>query len=308
MKTKGSVSLGFMIFAVLISEGLSQQIRQDVGTRLLVPSSAFTQSGSSSFRSILVVFNQDNQPNNIRITARRDTGSVIGSPMSITLPVGARFRSTNILADLGGTLGAFGPITVESTNNRLLSAVSEVSSVVGSGLGPGGFFPGVNVQSAWMQGFILEILDTGNFGDSGTFRTNVGLNTVSSTPATVQLAYFDDDGNQLGSTATLTVVGNGLTQRRLRDVISQVSSQPGYLKMTSTTPIHAWASKIENGTGDPSFQIGIQAASSTPMSQIEPATVLVQNNLLFVTLGLAAPIIALSLLGKKRRDPGYVAA
>ena len=74
-----------------------------------------------------------------------------------------RFRSTDILGEMGGALGEFGPITVESTNNRILSAVSEVTS----SLGPGGFFPGVNVATAWQTGFMSEVIDTGNYGDAG---------------------------------------------------------------------------------------------------------------------------------------------
>ena len=46
---------------------------------------------------------------------------------------------------------------------EMLSAVSEVSSVQG----PGGFFPGVNASSAWMQGYMAEVIDTGEVGTRG---------------------------------------------------------------------------------------------------------------------------------------------
>jgi hypothetical protein len=191
---------------------------------------------------------------------------------------------------MGGGLGEFGPITVESTNGRILSAVSEVSSVQG----PGGFFPGVNVSSAWMQGFMAEVIDTGEFGSPGTFRTNLGLNTVTATPANVTVTLRGATGQQLGST-NLTVPGNGLTQVRVRDAIGALTGGNGYLTITSNQPIHAWASKIENGTGDPSFQIGIGALSGTVISQVMPSGSDIRNDFLFIGLALIPGILFLVL-------------
>jgi hypothetical protein len=225
----------------------------------------------------------------VTITARRENGSTIGQ-LSRTIPVNGRFRSTDILGEMGAAVGEFGPITVESTNNRILSAVSEVTS----SQGPGGFFPGVNVATAWQTGFMSEVIDTGNTGTPGTFRTNVGFNTVGGTAANVTVTFHNNDGTQVGVPLAFGVPANGMTQRNLivRDLLNSggaVTSQNGYLKITSDQPLIAWASKIDNGTNDPSIQIGIGAAS-TVISQIETGTQVVQNNLLFVALGLLGPI------------------
>ena len=186
---------GFWVIVFVLafgaSEGFAQQQRLDAATKILIPSSART----ASFNSFLAVINLDSQDNAITITARRADGSVIGTPRSIVLSSNGRFRSTDILGELGGALGEFGPITVESTNGRMLSAVSEVSSVQG----PGGFFPGVNVSSAWMQGYMAEVIDTGEGGTAGTFRTNLGLNTVTGTAANVTVTLRGATGQSLGS-------------------------------------------------------------------------------------------------------------
>ena len=115
-----------------------QPIRHDVGTRLLVPSSAY----SDTFTSSLIVLNIDSQPNNITISAYDASGNPLAPPLMTTLSVGAQFRSSNILQQLGAAFGSFGPIKVESTSNRLLSAVSEVRNNQGFA----GFFPAVNVK------------------------------------------------------------------------------------------------------------------------------------------------------------------
>src|SRR5262249_3183375 len=157
-----------------------------------------------TFNSFLAVINLDSTDNAITITARRADGSVIGAK-SIVLSSSGKFRSTDILGELGGGLGEFGPITVESTNNKVLGAVSEGCSVQG----PAGFFPGVNVASAWMQGYIAEVIDTGEPGNPATFRTNLGLNTVTGTPANVTVTLRGASGQSLGSTS-VTVQGNGM--------------------------------------------------------------------------------------------------
>jgi hypothetical protein len=287
---------GFWVFVVLLafgaSEGFAQQQRLDAATRILIPSSART----AAFNSFLAVINLDSQDNAITITARRADGSVIGTPRSIVLSPNGRFRSTDILGELGGGLGEFGPITVESTNGRILSAVSEVSSVQG----PGGFFPGVNASSAWVQGYMAEVIDTGEGGTAGTFRTNLGLNTVTATPANVTVTLRGAAGQSLGN-ANFVVPGNGLTQVRVRDAIGALNGTNGYLTITSNQPIHAWASKIENGTGDPSFQIGIGALAGTVISQVLPTGSDARNNLLFIGLALI-PTLAFLVLKLKGID------
>ena len=286
MKTKASVF--FLGVACLLGTSAAFGQRQDVGTKLLLPSSART----GAFTSFLAVLNLDSQPNNVTITARSVNGSTIGQPISLTIPVNGRFRSTDILGEMQVPVAgdSFGPITVESTNNRILSAVSEVTS----SLGLGGFFPGINVATAWQTGYVSEVIDTGDKGTVATYRTNVGFNTVGGTAANVTVTFHNNDGTQVGVPLPFVVPGNGMMQRNLivRDLLNSggaVTNQNGYLKITSNQPLIAWASKIENLTDDPSFQIGIGAAS-TVISQIETGTQVVQNNLLFVALGLLGPI------------------
>jgi len=240
---------------VCVPESPAQNERLDVGTKLLIPSSARTDR----FTSLLVVLNLDNDTNEVRITARRTDGSTIGTPLGITLPEGGRYRNTDILGAMGAAMGEFGPITVESTNDKKLSAVSEVSSAQG----PAGFFPGINVNTAWERGFIAEVVDTGDRGTAGTHRTNLGVNRVGDNDADVTITLHDNTGTQLGST-TVRVQGNGLIQ--LNDVIRAVlgssvaTGREGYLRLSSDAVIIAWASKIENGLDAPAFQIGIGEA------------------------------------------------
>lgn len=248
-------------FLLLFTPGtFAQQLRQDAGTRILVPSSART----GTFTSFLGILNLEGIPNSIRITSLDTSGLPTGTLVA-ALPGFGRFRSTDILKDLGAPVGAFGPIIIESTNGVLLSAVSEVSS----DQGPGGFFPGISIDTAWYQGYLTEAIDTGDIGVPATFRTNIGVNNVGSQTADVTIVILGTVGAPTNS-VTVTIPRNGMTQvnnvvRSLVQGSGGVTGRNGYLRLTSTQPIIAWASKIENGTGDPSFQVGIGARYSPPL-------------------------------------------
>jgi len=142
----------------------------------LIPSSA----KSDRFTSLLFVVNQDSSTNEVAITSRRVDGAVDGS-LNVSLPPGGFFRSTDILGGLKLPMGSFGPLTVESSNNKMLAAVSEVRSTVGTG----GFFAGRAEKTASTERVIAEVVDTGGRGTSGTFRTNLGVNNLSPSLANV---------------------------------------------------------------------------------------------------------------------------
>jgi hypothetical protein len=247
----GSASANVSVRNVVYLSG--EVTRPDQGNRLLIPSAAWTES----FQSSLVVVNLDSQPNSVAISARRTDGTFIGSAVVTTLPVGGRYRTSNLLRDLGAPLNEFGPVTIESTNHRLLSAISEVRSNSGTG----GFFPGVNEDASWQSGLIPEIVDTGDFGTAGTFRTNLGVNNTGSTTATVTLSFRTNLGVEVGR-SSITVPPRGMVQinsvvRYILGSGTAVTGQNGYLELSSDKPIIAWASKIDNGTNDAAFQMGL---------------------------------------------------
>ena len=132
----------------------------------------------------------------------------------------------------------------------------------------------------------MEVNDTGNQGTPGTVRTNIGLNTVDGSVAHVSVQMLNNAGSPVGVTINTTVAGNGLTQLNsvIRDLLQSgggVTGINGYLKIVSDRPILAWASKVENGTNDPSFQIAVGAAS-TVVSPTQVDVIDFRNNFLFL--------------------------
>jgi glucose/arabinose dehydrogenase len=221
------------------------------GPQELIPSSI----RSDDFTSLLSVINRDSESNSVSVTARREDGSVSGT-LRIAIGPGGFFRSSDILGSLNLPNGSFGPITVQSSNGKALSTVSEVRSLAGAA----GFFAGQSVARASNERIIVEVADTGERGTPGTFRTNLGINNLGLSIATVRASLFTSSGVILGVQEVLVPPGgmvqvNNIVQSLLG--ATSTTGVSGYLRLISDQPIHAWASKIDNVTEDPSLETGV---------------------------------------------------
>jgi len=232
---------------------------QPASSRLtLIPSS----TRSDRFTSSLILINGGSAVEQVTLTQRGVDGAVRAS-MNLNLSSGGVFQTDDVLGSLGLPLGAFGPITLDSTSGLPLTVVSEVRSTNGTA----GFYGGRSRTEASLERVIPEAIDSGERGVAGTFRTNLGVNNLSTALANVRVTLMDGAGAIRGS-HDLTVNPFGMTQVDgiVRRILGANSPTSGYLKLTSDQPIHAWASKIDNGTDDPSFEtaIGQSAVESGP--------------------------------------------
>jgi glucose/arabinose dehydrogenase len=226
----------------------------DRGPQLLIPSVV----SSDRFKSSLVVINTRS---NAAVTARMKLWSVTGELVSSTKielgPSQAYYRE-DIVAEAKAPSGFFGPLTIET--DKIDAAALAVVSDVRSPTGTGGFFPGHTPSSASVQQVVPEIVDTGNRGSAGTYRTNLGLNNSGGETAHITIDLADLTGSTRG-TLKVDVLPNGLNQ--INDVARLIIGKTdptgfhGYLKIRSSQPIYSWVSKIDNGTDDPSIIAGI---------------------------------------------------
>ncbi|MGH9429162.1 MAG: hypothetical protein ACRD2L_23005, partial [Terriglobia bacterium] len=86
-----------------------------------------------------------------------------------------------------------------------------------------------------------------------------GLNNLGPEDASVRLELVGSGGGVLGAT-TVQVPSKGLKQINnvARVILAQVGATGvrGYIRVFSSQPLHVWASKIDNGTDDPSIVMG----------------------------------------------------
>jgi IPT/TIG domain-containing protein len=227
-------------------------------TRIILPSAANT----GPFRSNLIVLNLTPSEARINITALdRDSGQALGVPIqNLALPANGFISYNNILASLN-TSDYFGPVEIRSTNGASLAAVSRVS---GLNAGTSGFFPALPAASGQLVEIIPFAIDT------SAFRTNLGINNLGPTTASVNVSLLGTDGALLASTSSpLSVSPQGLVQVNniLRYLLAGSSSAPvtnqqGYLKLTSNSPIKAFATQIDNLTNDPSIENSVSSGSA----------------------------------------------
>ncbi|MCI0423750.1 MAG: IPT/TIG domain-containing protein [Acidobacteria bacterium] len=227
-------------------------------TRIILSSAANT----GPFRSNLIVVNL--APSEARVNIRpldRDSGQPVGAPVqNLTLPANGFVSHDNILASLNVN-DYFGPVEIRSTNGTELAAVSRVS---GLNAGTSGFFPALPADSGQLAEIIPFAIDTNEF------RTNLGINNLGTTNASVNVTFFEADGALLASTASpVSVVPQGLVQINnvLRFLLAgssnaSVTNRQGYLKLTSNSPIKAFATQIDNLTNDPSIENSVSSGSA----------------------------------------------
>jgi len=225
--------------------------------RIILPSAANT----GPFRSNLIVLNLAPSEARINITALdRDSGQALGVPIqNLALPANGFISYNNILASLN-TNDYFGPVEIRSTNGPSLAAVSRVS---GLNAGTSGFFPALPADS----GQVLEIIPFAI--DTNAFRTNLGINNLGTTTASVNVSLFGADGSLLaGTTLPLSVAPQGLVQINniLRYLLAgssnaSVTNRQGYLKLASNSPVKAFATQIDNLTNDPSIENSVSSGS-----------------------------------------------
>ena len=143
----------------------------------------------------------------------------------------------------------------------MLAAISRVS---GLGANTSGFFVAQAADSGSQTEIIPFAIDT------NTFRTNLGLNNLGTSTASVNIALTGANGDTVASTVSpIQVAPSGLVQINnvLRYLLngssssSTVTQQQGYLKITANQPIKAFATQIDNITQDPSIESSVNRGS-----------------------------------------------
>jgi PKD repeat protein len=245
---------------------------------VVIPSSAFAPGINAEFHSDVRVFNPTNSPVNFTpIFYRSDpsgNGNVVDTVQMSVVTIGPRQQLAydNVLQSLfGQSIGVFGPIRFQSAGTLLVSSGVNNVNACGTGAVSGQWLPGIDVGQALRAGTLVQLAVS---VDAATgYRTNVDFMNPGTSTANVTVKVRKGDGSQLSSN-TIAMPANGLFQRRLDDG----STFPGvggatdtnlWLEFTSDQPVLAFASVINNASGDP-FAIVMTAepnvSSSAPVA------------------------------------------
>ena len=249
-------------------------------TKILIPSAANT----AKFTSSLVLMNVGVNPANVAIKAYSVEGAVLGQTATpLSVPANGILSFDNILETLG-VKDNYGPLEITSLDAIPLVAASRVSSTSKAG----GFFEGISYSDASQVQFIPHVVDTAEL------RTNIGINNVSDTLASVTVKLMSSQGSELGALSVM-VMPRGMTQ--LNQVVRQllkrgeVTNVEGYVRLESSQPILGWASQIDNTTDDPGFAVSKGVGASKLLVQSTANIGNFKSSLVVVNLGEAAAAV-----------------
>ena len=245
-------SLRFVTPLALILVLAAASARADV----VIPSSVYRRgAGGAEFRSDVRVFNPTASPINYTpVLYDQVSGQTLAAPLQ-TIPARTQQSFDNIVGTLfGKTLadGAFGPIRFQTSGVILVSSSVNNYNACGNGAVSGQWLPGIDSTAAMKAGTLFQLASSAD--QNSGYRTNVVFTNPGTQPANVTVKVRKGDGSQLSS-ATLDTLGpNGFVQ------VGNWSSFPGvagaadtnlWLEFTSDQPVLAFASVINNGSGDP---------------------------------------------------------
>ena len=226
---------------------------------VVIPSSAFSSGrNSAEFHSDVRVFNPTNSPINFTpIFYRSDAGgNVLDTVQMPVVTIGPRQQLTydNVLQSLfAQSIGVFGPIRLQTTEPLLVSSGVNNVNACGNGSVSGQWLPGIDTSAALQAGTLVQLAASAS-GTTG-YHSNIDFMNPGATAANVTVKIRKGDGTQLSS-GTISVGANGLVQKALDDGgtfpgVAGTTDTNLWVEFTSDQPVLAFASVINNASGDP---------------------------------------------------------
>ncbi|MCD4748475.1 MAG: S8 family serine peptidase [Thermoanaerobaculales bacterium] len=204
-------------------------------------------AGGSVWRSTLAVTNLFGATANLTLVYRYGSGS---STRSHTLQNGRIVEWLDVATSLFGVGGdSAGSIEVLSTSPVIVTARTYNEGADGTF---GQFLPGVDDGNKMEDGQIGILPQVKKTPD---FRTNIGFVNLGQSSVTVRTKLYSSNGGQLGNTVTTSMPANQWKQDN--DIFQKAGvsfCEVGYATVEVTTSggsVWAYASVVDNGTGDP---------------------------------------------------------
>jgi hypothetical protein len=189
-------------------------------------------------------------------------------------PVAGRSQASfdNVLQSLfGKTLanGSYGPIRFDSTGSITVSSSVNNVNACGTGATSGQWLPGIDATKAMTAGAIAQLAVSASA--SAGYRTNLVVMNPGSANATATVKVRAGGGVLLSSGTIGPLGANGFSQVPL----DSAGTFPGvagrtdtnlWVEFTSDQPVLAFASVINNASGDPFAVVATPDATAIPVS------------------------------------------
>ena len=220
---------------------------------LYLPAIGNVAGASGVFLTELSISNTSDATVTARATFLDHDGATTSAPsVSLTLDAHETLRMSDALRDLFGLTQSYGALqlkTLDGSSALVATARVYTPSLTTSGT-VGQQINAITTRDLRLEGSLLGL------EQDDRFRSNVAFLNPGASSALVTLELRDGAGNLLAS-RTLDIPPSRYLQRSLTALFPTVAFPSGAALTlsfrTSPEPIFAFASVIDNGTGDPSF-------------------------------------------------------
>jgi len=213
---------------------------------------------------------------------RRNEDNTNPTVKTVTIEAGHSLRLEDVLASLFGFSGAAALRVTPISGEAIVT--SRTYNLTPDGT-YGQFIAGVDARTALTSGErALQIQLSHRPGGGSGFRTNMGLLNCTSTTITVGATFYDHSGAAYGSKSYTLKPFEFIQVDRVFEAVTTADVQDGWVTLTSSAPnarYLAYASIIDNRTGDPIFAPAIPVLAKEP----EPVAIRDAADAIMVILG-----------------------
>lgn len=232
-----------------------------------LPSSAFRAGrNGAEFHTDVRILNPGTAPATVTATLYDQAAGAAVAAEGFAIPGRSQAAFDNVLQSLfGRTLGqgAYGPIRFDATGAIVVSSSVNNVNACGTGAVSGQWLPGLEARAALRSGVIPQIAVS---SDAATgYRTNLVVVNPGTAGATISVRVRRGDGALLSSATIGPLPPNGFRQVALDDpaVFPGVAGRRDsnlWIELSSDQPVLAFASVIENASGDPFAVVAVPDA------------------------------------------------
>jgi virginiamycin B lyase len=252
-------------FVEALASKIGRVLKGGQSTTLIIPAAAsITGLNGTHFKSSLALLNRSPQPTTVQLRLRCLAGLPCGGERDLAVAAEDLTVYDDVLASLFGETQAAGTIEVVYDSSIVVLARSRVATSTALGTYGAGV-PAVPLASAASSGTILGVSSQGADLSIG-FRTNAGAYNPRETATTVTFTVRSPDGTVLGTVAhevppqsPYQFPPNIFLQAGI-----QTAVEAAYLEFSATAPVIAYATLIDNRSGDSTFLL--PADMRTPCS------------------------------------------
>ena len=192
----------------------------------------------------------------------RGADNTVATRRVVTVPAGQAVRLADVVGQLFGLTGSAGALVVSSSQPLLVTSRTSTGSSAGT---LGQFVPGLPATAALAAGQEGRLIQ---LSENASYRTNVGFASVSAAPTSVTVTLYRVNGGLLGALpVTLPPFGSAQVTEILPE-IGVASVDDAFAVVRSDTPgaqYVAYASVVDNVSGDPLTVLPVRASSSQPL-------------------------------------------